>query len=83
MVQTVKNIKQRLSRLKINIRLGLQLAVFGLLYVYGGSIFTLLGVLLGYRILRLIFRLIGLLLNVVFIFIFIIVLLIIFSLIII
>ena len=83
MVHIVKNEKQRLPPLKINIRLGLQLAVFGALYLYGGFISTVLGVFLGYRLLRLIFRLIGLLMTSVFNLIFIIVLLIIISLIII
>jgi len=82
MVHTVKNIKQRLPRLKINISLGLQLAVFGVLYVYSGSISTVLGVFLGYRLLRLILRLIGLLVTSVFTLISIIFLLLIISLII-
>ena len=83
MVHIVKNEKQRLPPLKINIRLGLQLAVFGVLYVYSGSFSTVLGVFLCYRLLRLIFCLIGLLMTSVFNLIFIIVLLIIISLIII
>jgi len=82
MVHIVKNKKQRLPLLKINIRLGLQLAVFGVLYLYSGSISTVLGVFLGYRLLRLIFRLIGLLVTSVFTLISIIFLLLIISLII-
>ena len=82
MVHIVKNKKQRLPLLKINIRLGLQLAVFGVLYVYSGSISTVLGVFLGYRLLRLILRLIGLLVTSVFTLISIIVLLLFISLII-
>ena len=82
MVHIVKNKKQRLPLLKINIRLGLQLAVFGVLYLYSGSISTVLGVFLGYRLLRLILRLIGLLVTSVFTLISIIFLLLIISLII-
>ena len=83
MVQIVKKIKQRLPRLKINIRLGLQLAVFGLFYLCGVSIPTMIGVFLGYRVLRLILRLFGLIMATVFTLFSIIVLLLIISLIII
>jgi hypothetical protein len=83
MVQIVKNIKQRLPRLKINIRLGLQLAVLGLFYVCGVSIPTVIGVFLGYKVLRHILRLFGLIMATVFTIISILILLIIISLIII
>ena len=83
MVHIVKNIKQRLTRLKINIRLGLQLAVFGVLCVYGGSISTVLGVFLGCKLLGLIIRFFGLFVTAIFTLISIIVLLLIISLIII
>ena len=63
MVQTVKNRKQRLPQLRINIRLGLQLAVFGVFYLCGVSIPTVIGVFLGYRVLMLIMRLFGILLT--------------------
>jgi len=66
MVQTVKNKKQRLPQLKINIGLALQLAVFGVLYLCGVSIPTVIGVFLGYRVLRLILRLFGLIMAAVF-----------------
>jgi len=80
MVHIVKNIKQRLPRLKINIRLGLQLAAIGLLYAHCGSISTVAGVFVGYKLLGLVLRLIGLLLTAVITFISIIVLLLIITL---
>jgi hypothetical protein len=83
MVHTIKNLKQRLPSLEINIRLGFQLVVFGLLYMCSGSIPTVIGVYLGYRILRLVLRLFGLLMVAVFTIVSIFVLLIIISLIII
>ena len=83
MVHIVKNEKQRLPPLKINIRLGLQLVVFGVLFLYSGSISTVLWVFVGYRLLGLIIRFIGLLMTSVIKLIFIIILLIIISLIII
>ena len=79
-VHIFKNLKQRLPSLKFYIRLGLQLAVIGLLYVHGGSFSAVVGVFIGYKLVGLIFRLIGLLMTAVIIFISIIVLFLIISL---
>ena len=66
MVQTVKNIKQRLPQLKINIGLGLQLAVFGLIYVHSGSITAVLGIFLFCKLIGLVLRLLQQILSLIF-----------------
>jgi len=65
-VNIVKNRKQRLLRLKFNIRYGVQLAVLGLFYLCGASIATMIGVYAGYRALRLITQLLRLVLATVY-----------------
>jgi hypothetical protein len=71
MVQVVKNQKTKLPPLRINIRFGLMLvaiaAVIGELYAYGAVIYIILGIYLGYRILRFVMRLIGLIISVFYI----------------
>jgi len=70
MVHEEKNRKTKLPQFRIIIDFGLRLAglavVIGLLYACGATFSTVLGVYLGYRILRLVMRLFGLLLSVVF-----------------
>jgi len=70
MVHEIKNRKTKLPRLGIIINYGLRLlglaAVIGLFYVCGATFSTVLGVYLGYRVLRLVMRLFGLVLSVIF-----------------
>jgi hypothetical protein len=70
MVHKEKNIETKLPRLRIIIKLGGCLAglaaVVGVLHAFYGSISTIVGVYLGYRILRLLMRLFGLLCATVF-----------------
>jgi hypothetical protein len=67
MVHEEKNRKTKLPQFRFIIDFGVRLAglagVAGLLYACGATISTILGVYLGYRILRLVIRLFGLLLS--------------------
>ena len=67
MVHEEKNRKTKLPQFRIIIDFGLRLAglavVIGLLYACGATFSTVLGVYLGYRILRLVMRLFGLFLS--------------------
>jgi hypothetical protein len=69
MVQ-VKNIKTKLPPLQINIRFWGRLAaiaaVIGALYANGATLYVILGIYLGYKILRLVMRLFKLILSIVF-----------------
>ena len=70
MVHEVKNIKTKLPRLKISIDFWAKLAglaaIIGLLCACGATISTVLGLFLGYKLLRLIMRLLRLFLSVFF-----------------
>ena len=70
MVHAIKNIKTKLPQLRINIRLGAKLAavtaIVGVLYANGANISLILGIYLGYKILRLTLRLFSLFLSIVF-----------------
>jgi len=70
MVHEEKNKETKLPLLGINIKFGLYLAglavVVGLIWACGATIWTVVEIYLGYRILKLVMRLFGLLLSVVF-----------------
>ncbi len=71
MVHGIKNIEtKKLSQLRIHIRFWGWIAglavVIGLIYACGTSVSVLIGVYLGYRVLRLAMRLIGQMLSIVF-----------------
>jgi len=70
MVHAVKNIKTKLPPLQIRISFWLRLALFsaviGGLYACGATFSTILGIYVGYKILRLTIRFFGLLLSIVY-----------------
>jgi hypothetical protein len=70
MVHEIKNKKTKLPPLGIIINWGVRLGglatVIGLFNVCGSTFSALLGVYLGYKVLRLVMRLFGLLLSIVF-----------------
>ena len=70
MVHVVKNIKTKLPPLRINIRFwGWLAAITAIIVVfcaYGATFYTILGIYIGYKILRLVMRLFGLILSFVF-----------------
>jgi hypothetical protein len=65
-----KNIETKLPPLGINIKFWLRLAgltgLAGLLYACGATFTTVVGIYLGYKLLRLIFRVFGLIISLVF-----------------
>jgi hypothetical protein len=66
----VKNIETKLPPLGINIKFWLHLAglmmVAGLIYGFGATFSTVVGIYLGYRLLRLILRVCGLVISLFF-----------------
>ena len=62
-----KNIERKLPQLGINIKYGLYLAAFlgilGAIYACGATVSTVVGIYLGYRVLKLLWRIFGLLLS--------------------
>ena len=71
MVHEIKNSEtKKLSRLGINIRLGFWLAglatIVALIFHFGATISTAIGIYLGYRVLRLVMRLFGQVLSIIF-----------------
>jgi len=70
MVHEIKNRKTKLPLLGIIINFVVRIAglaaVIGLFYVCDATVSTVLGVYLGYRVLRLVMRLFGLLISAVF-----------------
>ena len=71
MVHEIKNSEtKKLSRLGINIRLGFGLAglatIVALIFHFGATISTAIGIYLGYRVLRLVMRLFGQVLSIIF-----------------
>ena len=70
MRNNVKNIETKLSPLGININIWLRLVglavVAGLIYGFGTTISTVVGIYLGYKLLRLILRVFGLIISLLF-----------------
>ena len=68
MVHKEKNIETKLPQLGINIKILIRLAVLagfiGLIWACGASVWTVVAIYLGYKVLRLVLRLFGLLLSV-------------------
>jgi hypothetical protein len=67
MRNNVKNIETKLPQLRININFWLRLAVLagvaGLMWAYDATFSTLVGIYLGYKLLRLILRIFGLVVS--------------------